>query len=85
MGAIFIYKLLLHFEYVTGIYNFSFAMLHNTYLQILVYIIKMEIDFFEMEDSTELILNLCICMMNIILVHIIIPFENSNKIPGLQR
>ena len=39
-----------HFVYVTGISNSSFAMLHRTYFPILVDIIKMEIDYFEIRN-----------------------------------
>ena len=60
-------------------------MLHNTYFPILVYIIKMEIDFFEIKTLTEVELYLYICMMNEITEDMIIPFENSNKIPVLRR
>ena len=74
-----------HFVYVTGIANSSFAMLHRTYFPILVDIIKMEIDYFEIETSSQFKLNLNICTMNAILVYIMLPFENSNKIPVLQR
>ena len=60
-------------------------MLHNTYFPILVHIIKMEIEFFEIETLAEIKLYLYIGVVNAILVHVIIPFENSNKIPVLQR
>ena len=60
-------------------------MLHNTYFPILVYIIKMEIDFFEIESLTEVELYLYICMIIAIIEDIMIPFESSNKIPVLQR
>ena len=60
-------------------------MLHNTYFQILVHIIKMEIEFFDIETLAEIKLYLYIGVVNAILVHVIIPFENSNKIPVLQR
>ena len=45
----------------------------------------MEIEFFDIETLAEIKLYLYTGVVNAILVHVIIPFENSNKIPVLQR
>ena len=62
----FSFKNYIHLEYVTGIYNSSFAMLHNTYFPILVHIIKMEIEFFDIETLAEIKLYLYIGVVNAI-------------------